>query len=597
MKNFTVDKLVFSSIKLKLVIIYLALVFIVMLVSGTFMLASMRIEETNKSVDSLKLFTKNINENVIQTVSPENFQDALKNYPSKQLGYILNKEGKTIAYTGYIEDENTVSRPQFSNSAIISAIAGVSKYSFGKNADIGGQYKEWLNYAEPVKKESNGMEYIIFTRMETKDMNDRLLEIAKIFLLTIVMALVLTGILGFLFTNTLTVPIISLTKKAKEIAAGNLNQLIPVYSNDEIGQLTESFNFMSEELNQFMSTMASEKNKMEVILHNMTDGILAYDSDGVLIHANNASYDFLNEKIDELAFDAVMTILGCDVKSMKEIYEDLPSTQINVNDKYLSISFTSYKDKFGAVKGLVIVLQDITRLKKLDNMRKEFVANVSHEIRTPLTTIKSYTETLLDGALSDEGTAKEFLTVIGQEADRMTLLTQDLLELSRFDNQQLHLEFKRINITQILKQSIKQNVVIAKKKNQEIIFEDCNKDFWINGDGPRINQVFTNIINNAIKYSNDNTEISIRMEETDRYFRVFIRDNGIGIPKEDIHRIFERFYRVDKARSRAMGGTGLGLSIAKEIMEAHNGRIFATSEPGKGTTMILRFSKAEQAGE
>ncbi len=598
-----------KSIKLKLMVIYLALVFIVMIASGTFMLTSMKIQETNKSLESLRSFAKNIDEQVVQVSDPMDFQKNLRIYSAgggtgtKIYGYILNKEGKTIASTEYTDDYGVaISLPQFYNQAVISAVAGTPKDNVGKVMEASGQFKEWVNFATPVTKDgAEPSTYIIFTRTEAKPMNDRLMEIGTTFVFTVMLALILTGLLGFLFANTLTVPIIKLTKSAKVMAQGTLDQEIPVYSNDEIGQLTESFNFMAKELSEFMATMASEKNKMEVILHNMSDGILAYDSDGHLLHANSACFELLNTvDIEALPFEAMMQVLGSPLTDLRALTPALlADTTFPMGERFIGASFSSYENKDGTTTGIVIVLSDVTRHKKLDDMRKEFVANVSHEIRTPLTTIKTYAETLLDMGTEEEelALAQNFLSIIIQEADRMTLLTQDLLELSRFDNKQMLLDFTEINLITILRQCIKQNTVLADKKNQNIVFNTTHKDFWIYGDGARINQVFTNIINNAIKYSNEETTITIYTEETDKYYRIYIKDRGIGIPREDVGRIFERFYRVDKTRSRAMGGTGLGLSIAKEIMEAHEGKIFISSEPGRGTTMVLRFKKHEPEPE
>ena len=237
------------------------------------------------------------------------------------------------------------------------------------------------------------------------------------------------------------------------------------------------------------------------------------------------------------------------------------------------------------------MIQDVSKHKKLDDMRQEFVANVSHEIRTPLTTIKAYSETLLSGEIDNKELENNFLNIINQETDRIYILAKDLLELSKFDNNQAHFDFKKINLCEVINESIGQNNIEAKKKGQKIKFEQAKDFYYINGDFNRLNQVFCNLISNAIKYSEQKKEIEIYIKETDRYIRVFVKDNGYGIPKEDLNNIFERFYRVDKARSRAMGGTGLGLSIVKKIMEAHDANINVISELNVGTTMILKFKK------
>ena len=224
-------------------------------------------------------------------------------------------------------------------------------------------------------------------------------------------------------------------------------------------------------------------------------------------------------------------------------------------------------------------------------MRKEFVANVSHELRTPLTTVKSYAETLLDGAIEDKNLAVSFFQVINNEADRMTALVQDLLELSRLDNKQVKFNFKSVNITQLIIKSVEQHQILAQKKNQKLDYSISNKKIVVNIDSERIQQVLSNVISNAIKYSPENAEINVKLYEEDDFALVSVSDTGFGIPESDLPRIFERFYRVDKARSRKMGGTGLGLAIAKEIMELHNGKIYAESEYGNGTTITLKFPK------
>lgn len=581
-----------KSIKLKLVILYLTLVFIVMLVSSTFMLAQVRSGETTKANEQLADYAIQINEQIVQLYPPDEFDNAFSKMSfltSRIKAYILNQNGQTISPPSSVGED-------FRDSVVISALSGVAKFSGmdkDKVADSQGRIRTWFSYALPVSK--NDTQFVVLVRMDAQDVTENLSDMTITIFFMVLLALVLTCVLGVLFTSTLTGPIIALTKKAKEMAQGNLDQQIPVNSRDEIGQLTESFNNMASELSATVSTMASEKNKMEVVLHNMTDGVLAYDTNGALIHANSSCYELLNQDqiegipmtkmLDDLGFNAV------DIASM--LPDDFKESTLSSGDKFISAGITPYLNTSGKVSGVIIVLQDVTKLKKLDNMRKEFVANVSHELRTPLTTVKTYTETLMEGALDDRETAVNFLKTIISETERMTLLVRDLLELSRFDNQQLKLELEVLDLVGLLKQCIRQNMLMAEQKKQQIRFTSPERQFFIEGDAGRINQVLTNIITNAIKYSPENADIEIFTDETEKYYRVYIMDNGIGIPKEDIKQIFERFYRVDKARSRAMGGTGLGLAIAREIIEAHNGKITAHSELGKGTTMIVRFNKYE----
>ena len=225
-------------------------------------------------------------------------------------------------------------------------------------------------------------------------------------------------------------------------------------------------------------------------------------------------------------------------------------------------------------------------------MRKEFVANVSHEMRTPLTTIKSYTETLMYGALEEKDMAMEFLNIINTETDRMSFLVRDLLQLSRFDNKQVQFKFSKVYINEFISENVRQNKIHAENKKQNLILELWPDDnAYVVADRDRVNQVINNITTNAIKYSPEGATIRIYVTEDKTYYKINVSDTGMGISKEDLPRIFERFYRVDKARSRAMGGTGLGLAIAKEIMEGQDGKLTAESEYGKGTTMTMWFMK------
>ena len=263
---------------------------------------------------------------------------------------------------------------------------------------------------------------------------------------------------------------------------------------------------------------------------------------------------------------------------------------IRVDDRYFNLCFAKFFSPHETLLGIICVIQDITEHKKLEAMQKDFVANVSHELRTPLTTIKSYTETLLEGALYETETALNFLQVINHESDRMTALVQDLLDLSKLDNKQVHLKIQKLNLNQLLEDSLNKFMIQIDKKNQVLIYHPSEVIFWINGDLYRLEQVLKNILSNAMKYSPETATIEIALYQHDNEVVIEVKDSGVGIPEADLLRIFERFYRVDKARSREMGGTGLGLAIAKEIMDYHKARIEVESTLGQGTTFYLYFS-------
>ena len=580
------------SIKWKLIIMYLGLVLIVMIVSGTYILLSLRNIEMEKSRQQLEIYAEKIQEQVINAAEEENFQENLQKTVTNAIGIqgnVLNADGETIATTTALQEPF----PVYTDQAIISGMNGSATFSSGKQStDAFGLLKEWLSYAMPVTDANGNVTYIVYTRLDASDMQNSLNETTKIIMASVAIALFLAAIMGYVFAQTLTGPILALTKGAKNMAEGKLNQSLKVRSKDEIGQLTSSFNYMAEELRKTMSETAKEKNRLEIILHNMSDGVISFARDGALMLANTAAEEMLHvEKMDMNFSQFIHTF---DINS--GVYLDMgnePSQNVTfpVGKHFLNATFSPHYNTKKDIEGVVVVLQDVTEQKKLDDMRKEFVANVSHELRTPLTTVKSYTETLMDGALDDRETAMEFLSIIDSESDRMAFLVRDLLQLSRFDNKQVRLHISEIDMNEFLTTTVKQSRIHAEAKQQTLTFEPASKPIIIYGDRDRVGQVVNNIVTNAIKYSLEQAQIKIFITEDDTYYKISVKDTGMGVTREDLPRIFERFYRVDKARSRAMGGTGLGLAIAKEIMESHKGRLTAESEYGKGTTMTMWFPK------
>lgn len=580
------------SIKWKLIIMYLGLVLIVMIVSGSYILLSLRNIEIEKSRKELELYADKINIQVIEDNDAERFQENLLRTGPDAVGIhgnILDANGDTIASTSTLEGPY----PVYNDQAIIAAMYGMSSFSSGKKStDSFALLKEWMSYATPIKGEDDKVNYIIYTRLDAGDMRASLDQTTKIIIIAVAISLFLAVIMGYVFAQTLTGPILALTRGAKNMAEGNFEQSLKVRSSDEIGQLTSSFNYMASELTKNMSEISKEKNRLEILLHNMSDGVISFNKDGELMLANTAALEML--EVDKIDMDFSTFIREYDINSA--VYLDMgnePSKKVTfpVGKQFINANFTPYYSVAGQIEGLVVVLQDITEQKKLDDMRKEFVANVSHELRTPLTTVKSYTETLMDGAIEDREIAMEFLGIIDGEADRMAFLVRDLLQLSRFDNKQVHLDITQIEMNEFLLLTVKQNKIHAEAKRQVLSFEPYSENVVIYGDRDRVGQVVNNIVTNAMKYSLEQAVIKIYISEEDSYYKISVKDTGMGISREDLPRIFERFYRVDKARSRAMGGTGLGLAIAKEIMESHGGRLTAESEYGKGTVMTMWFPK------
>lgn len=577
---------------------YLGLVFIVMVVTGSYMLITMQKTEIDKAKSQLKLYSEKVCEQVVESYDESDFQTGLEQFTqtnssgSQIQGNIINSYGETLAST-------TVSQPPFpdyKNSIVLMAISG--EEGFDESRRDTETNATWICYATPAMTINGTVKYIVYVQMNASAMQETISQTTQTIVIAVLLALVLAVIMAYVFAKTITEPIHQLTVRAKELASGDLKQSAEVYSDDEIGQLAESFNYMSSELNKTVGETFREKNKLEAILHNMTDGVISFDKSGKISHANTVAAEML--EIEELDFNLDGFIERSGI-ILDENMDDNPGSNVaqkqytfSVGKRFINASFSPYFNETEEIEGIVVVLQDITKQKKLDDMRKEFVANVSHEMRTPLTTIKSYTETLMFGALEDKVISMEFLNIINTEADRMSFLVRDLLQLSRFDNRQVKFKFSKVFINELISENVRQNKIHAENKQQNLIVNLWREDHaYVVADRDRVNQVINNITTNAIKYSPEGATIKIYVTEDSTYYKISVSDTGMGITKEDLPRIFERFYRVDKARSRAMGGTGLGLAIAKEIMEGHGGRLTAESEYGKGTTMTMWFLKGQ----
>lgn len=588
-----------KSIRFKLIFIYFILVFIVMIISGSFIILSTKNQETKKVENELKSCARYIKEQIIDVIDkPEEFQSGFTDLFMQRVlllqnaqASIINKSGRTTASTISFGQDLLY---QHKSSVVIAALSGKETFDKSKNIDNNlNVSKEFLSYGYPVFDENNQVEYVIYAQIDYSGISENLTQTTNTIIIAVIIALILAIALGGLFSNTITLPISVLTRKANLLAKGHLEQHITVRGEDEIGQLTRSFNHMARELRKTVSEMENENNKLEIVLHNMTDGVVAFDEVGSLIHANKVFYELMEiSEYQEYKINLDYFLNKINLPKNRLKVNKNTEIVLNENGKFIQVALIPYTGKNNFIEGIIIVLQDITRQKKLDDMRKEFVANVSHEIRTPITTIKSYTETLMDGAIEEKELAMDFLNTINEASDRMKFLTDDLLELSRFDGGKISFNFKTENLYDIVIGCVKQNIIMAGKKNQNIILQEpYNKEMLVTVDTGRINQVINNIISNAMKYSPENTDIQIFIEELEEEYAVSIKDSGMGIPKEDLGRIFERFYRVDKARSRAMGGNGLGLSIAKEIMTEHKGDIKALSKVSEGTTMQIIFPK------
>ena len=386
-----------------------------------------------------------------------------------------------------------------------------------------------------------------------------------------------------------------LNQKIKDLIAGDYSQVLDMQGNTEITNITNNLNDLSEVIRLTQENLEQESKRLHSILSYMTDGVLATNRRGQITMINDMAKIQLGVESDDALNQNILELLKIeDEYELRDLITQSPEMMIysqNVNGEYISlrVRFALIRRESGFISGLVAVLHDTTEQEKEERERRLFVSNVSHELRTPLTSVKSYLEALDEGALY-EPVAPDFIKVSLDETNRMMRMVTDLLHLSRIDNATSHLDVELINftafITFILNRFDKMRSQDQEKK-YELVRDYPITSVWIEIDTDKMTQVIDNILNNAIKYSPDGGKITVSMKTTDDQMILSISDQGLGIPKEDLPKIFDRFYRVDKARSRAQGGTGLGLAIAKEIIKQHNGFIWAKSEYGKGSTFTI----------
>ena len=392
-----------------------------------------------------------------------------------------------------------------------------------------------------------------------------------------------------------------INQKVKDLIAGDYSQVLDMQGSSEITNITNNLNDLSEVIRLTQENLEQESKRLHSILSYMTDGVLATNRRGKITMINDMAKKQLGVQKEEVLNKSILELLKIeDEYELRDLITQIPELMIDsqdANGEYLSlrVRFALVRRESGFISGLVAVLHDTTEQEKEERERRLFVSNVSHELRTPLTSVKSYLEALDEGALS-EPVAPDFIKVSLDETNRMMRMVTDLLHLSRIDNATSHLDVELINftafITFILNRFDKMRGPDEEKK-YELVRDYPITSVWIEIDTDKMTQVIDNILNNAIKYSPDGGKIKVTMKTTDDQMILSISDQGLGIPKQDLPRIFDRFYRVDRARSRAQGGTGLGLSIAKEIIKQHKGFIWAKSIYGKGSTftIVLPYDK------
>ena len=578
----------FRSLHMKLVMILLLLITSLMTVVGAFLMTSV----TNFYIDDFY-------EQMSEAFGEPSFVNALRTEAAQEDGAqrlqalmelyagTLGIDSRSRNY--YILDADSgafLAGSDESGGAMLEQTANLltaRNGSVGFESDIAAHY---MDVAVPISGGDN--HFIVYIRDDRAAVSSLNSELLLIILQALLVGLLVSVLLSFLLAKTMIDPIEKLTAGAERIAAGNFEEVLEVDSTDEIGVLTTTFNNMASVLHDTLEAVENERGKLDALFLHMTDGVVAYDGSGKLIHCNPAAVALLDRSPEDCVYAGLFEPICPFQRVLGMRRGDYAEAELAVGERSVELYFAAFADEESG--GVLIVLHDVTEHRKTEERRKEFVANVSHELRTPLTNVRSYAETIrdTDGDLPRE-TENSFLDIIINETDRMTHIVQDLLTLSRLDSGRTEMVMSRFPFGEAIGSVLRSTALEAQRHKHQLTGVYPDDLPLIMGDRGRIEQVMLNVLSNAVKYTPDGGHIRVTAGDRGDSVWMEVSDDGIGIPAKDRDRIFERFYRVDKARSRESGGTGLGLSIATEIVQRHHGTLSLVDRPGPGTTVRLEL--------
>ncbi|EDO0413993.1 TPA: cell wall metabolism sensor histidine kinase WalK [Listeria monocytogenes] len=592
----------FQSVQFKLVIMYLLLIIVAMQVIGAYFVRELegQLEKNfqDSITNSITLLDYNAREEIIKnsdnSVKLQNdIRELLVDYSRASSNLIevriVDDKGKILG-TSNLNNQGIVG--QKSNDPLVKRTLSLGTTSEDKiyKDESNKNNRVWVNVSSIKNKgQVIGAIYLV---ADIESVYKQVDDITNIFITGTLIAMIITAVLGILLSRTITKPIIEMKRQAYAMARGNYSRKVKVYGVDEIGELADSFNTLTKRVQEAQAMTEGERRKLSSVLAYMTDGVIATDRRGKVILINTPAEKMLRVKHESANERSIIDVLDIgdtyQFEDLMEVDGSLTMDRSTLDKPYvLRANFSVIQRETGFNNGVIAVLHDITDQEKVDQERRDFVSNVSHELRTPLTSMHSYLEALSDGAWEDKEIAPRFLEVTQNETERMIRLVNDLLKLSRMDGGREQLEKSFVNFTDFFNHIIDRFEMM---KKETIMFKRHipREPVIIEIDEDKVMQVLDNIISNANKYSPDGGRISFYLKKFEDEIEVSIADEGLGVPDEDLANVFDRFFRVDKARSREMGGTGLGLAIAREVIEAHGGRIWAERNKTKGT--IIKFT-------
>ncbi|XKL33040.1 cell wall metabolism sensor histidine kinase WalK [Lactiplantibacillus plantarum] len=607
----------FKTINFKIALVFALLLLITLEIVGAIFvkqLESKNIQDFKQSVQIPTYIDNSLSEQLtVSSTRKANGQikTILSNYNNTNVDEIQVVDSKgTIRGTSDVNDQSVVGQ-KTTDRNVKNAIYNNRTYTKSTyDTQNNGRYYVSIVplYSSNSAGNSSQLVGVLYVRANMKSVYSTINNIMGIFVIASLAAMVLGLGIAIIIARAITRPIEEMKQQTQRIARGDYAGQVRVYSDDELGQLAKAINNLSIRVEESQESTEAERRRLDSVLSHMSDGVIATDRRGNITIINETASDFMDVTAEKAIGNSILDILKIrDDYSLRDLIENQDELMLdfssNERDLILNAYFSLIQRESGFISGLVCVLHDVTEQQKIDNDRKQFVSNVSHELRTPLTSLRSYIEALSDGAWKDPEVAPGFLKVTQEETDRMIRMINELLSLSRMDSGTTRVDMELVNINEMFNYVLDRFDMILKKddnpaKYYTIKREFTKRDLWVEIDTDKFTQVLDNIMNNAIKYSPDGGVVTCRLLETHNQVIISISDQGLGIPRADLGHVFDRFFRVDKARSRAQGGTGLGLAISKEVVQMLGGRIWVDSVEGKGSTFYisLPYEPYEEGG-
>ncbi|MDM8101369.1 cell wall metabolism sensor histidine kinase WalK [Oceanobacillus oncorhynchi] len=589
----------FRSIQLKFIIIYILLLILAVQVIGSFFTQRLEQDLTDTFKASITERVEMLSYNLEQAFARERSEDEpsleqeiqaiIDDVNTENVAttiYVYDRQGRILG-TNQIDEQGEVGKKSTDidvQNTIFFEQSQRSTY-FDRQTDSRVHV-----HVEPLIGNGEAVGAVQFTA-SLEEVYAQIEGINNIFLQGSVLAISISAILGVLVARTITKPIKEMREQALIMSNGDFTQKLDVYGRDEIGQLAETFNDLNSRLKHSYATIEEERRKLSSVLSYMSDGVIATDQTGAVTLMNDAAARMIGSNPDDMIGDDLIDVLNLEEKIVDiSKLSDSGSMIIDFSDEetpfIIRANFSTVVDEEEEVTGFITVISDVTEQEKMEQERRDFVSNVSHELRTPLTTMKSYLEALSDGAWENKEIAPRFLEVTQKETDRMIRMVNDLLQLSKMDSDELPMHKERTEFMGYVHQVLdRYEMNLPETITLERQIPKGKSFVWMDRD--KVTQVFDNIITNAFKYSPEGGKVRVNLDVRRHMVIVSIQDEGVGIPYDKLDKIFDRFYRADRARTRKFGGTGLGLAITKELVEAHHGKIWAQSKEGRGTTILF----------